>query len=303
MKSIFVKIGALALISLLCMSEVSAYSYRVPSRSRSQRDYRYDNRQYTPNYYQQNYYQPSYNYTYAVSCPSFSNVGVGVGSITNGVMVTVSSSDTTLQNCIKNMNWAPYFTRYGSNISLSISATTLGMQITATSYDSYTTSALQNGNWVTTITSIPGYTYYAQYNPPQTYTPPTNYPPGYYNPQYNYNPSYNYTPPYNYNPPYNYAPPSYDNSSRRGTVVFGNVSQISRSLSYLSNGVQMNFTSNDYNTMVYLQRFSFTSIFAHLSGVSISQSNISWGTQVTVTVGNTSTIQEVQNIGYALVYQ
>jgi hypothetical protein len=171
------------------------------------------------------------------------------------------------------------------------------MQITATSYDSYTTSALQNGNWVTTITSIQGYTYYTQYNPPQTYYPPVNYPTNNYNPSYNYNPQY-YTP-----PQYNYTPPNYDNSSRRGTVVFGNISQIARSLSYVSNGVQMNFTSNDYNTMTYLQRFSFAYLFSHLSGVSISQTNISGGTQVTVTAGNGSTIQEIQNIGYVLVYQ
>ena len=293
MKSFFSKI-LIVLISLSVITEsVSAYGMSR-YRSRTQSSY-YNNRGYVapaPQY--NNGYNTYNNYqTPVVSCPNFSNASVSIGTLPNGLNISVSSYDSALQTCIRSTAWASYFTRFGNSVNFSVVNTTLGVQMTATSYDSYTISSIQNTSWVSIINGIQGYSYSPYYNQPQ-----------YSYPQYQNNPSYNYNNnPYYYNNQYQYNPPVYDNSSRRGSVVFGNTNQIARSLTYVSNGVQMNFTSNDYNTMNYLQRFSFTYLFSHLGGVSVSQSNISGGIQVTVTSGSTSTIQEIQNIGSVLVYQ
>ncbi len=292
MKSFFSKI-LIVLISLSVITEsVSAYGvsrYRSRTHSSYYNNYGYvaPAPQYNRGY--NNYYTP------VVSCPNFSNASVSIGTLPNGLNISVSSYDSALQTCIRSTAWASYFTRFGNSVNFSVVNTTLGVQMTATSYDSYTISSIQNTPWASIISGIQGYSYSPYYNQPQ-----------YWYPQYQNNPSYNYNNQYQYNQPYNqysYTPPVYDNSSRRGSVVFGNTSQIARSLTYVSSGVQMNFTSNDYNTMSYLQRFSFTYLFSHLGGVSVSQSNISGGIQVTVTAGSSSTIQEIQNIGSVLVYQ
>lgn len=274
MKSLLSKLFILTVILSIISPSVSAHSERYWSRNSRN----YHTRQTQAPEYRHNYQQQPQYYTNppVVSCSNLSNVSVGIGNLSNGVNISVASNDYTLQNCIKNTSWLPYFIWYGNNVTVSISNTTLGVQILATSSDTSTISNLQNAGWVNIITGISSYNYNYNYN-------------------YNHNDNYQYVP----NPTYTNT----DNRYRRGTYVFGNTSQIVRSLYNISNGVQMNFTSPDYTTMLFLQRFSFTSIFSYLSGISISQSNVSWGTQVTVTAGSTSTIQEIQNIGYALVYQ
>ena len=306
MKSFFSKILILGLVFSIISPSVSAHYGRYRNQSNNSSNYSRSYEAPVPQYnYNYNYNQqyPSYGNT-VVSCTNLSSVSVSIGTLSNGVNISVSSNDYTLQNCIKNISWLSYFTRFGNSVTLSVANTTLGVQITATSYDTSTVSSLQNAGWAAIITGVSnsggyGYNNYGSpYSTPNTYTQTYNYN---QNPGYNYNNNYqyNYTPA----PVYTYTP-TYTNNYQAGSTFFWNtVYQISRSLSNISNGVQMTFTSPDYNTMRYLQGLSFSSLFSHMSGVSISRSDISGGTQITVTAGSTSSIQEIQNIGYALVYR
>jgi hypothetical protein len=75
-----------------------------------------------------------------------------------------------------------------------------------------------------------------------------------------------------------------------------------RTLTYQTNGVKITMSSPDYTTMRALQSYYFTGLFSDFSGISVSVVTISGGVEVTVTSGNTSTVEQIQKIGYALVY-
>ena len=288
-------------------------------------------------YQQQRRYAPSYitspNYQYqgttssTLTCSSYTSASVWVGTLVNGVVVTIDSPDYILQNCIKNTAWLTYFTRFGNSVNLSISNTTRGVQITATSYDSDTISNMQNATWknIITGTTTNNNSNWYSYSPSPSYS---------YNNQWysaNKNWYYDNTPspsPYNQNSYYsNQGYSSYNDNQyysnqgyyttyqqntyyvqpartyRTGSSLFPNTNQMYRALSYISNGVKITLSSPDYNTMRYLQWYSFASLFTDLSGVSLSTSNISWGVEVTITAGNSSTVEQIQKAGYAIVYQ
>lgn len=320
MNSYFVRVFAFILWIALIVPSVSAThiyerSPRIPVRS----------------YISSPSYQYQWTTTSTVTCSSYTSASVWVGTLTNGVMVTIDSSDYVLQNCIKNTAWLTYFTRFGNTVNISVSNTTRGVQITATSYDAGTVSNLQNATWrnIITGTTTQSERYGYTYNPPPTYyyndqynrTPEryhterntTSYNQWYYNNgQYYTNQSYYnnqyYTPPTSYSNTY----PYYNNNSyytvpartyRAGSSIFSNTNQMYRALTYVSNGVKVTLTSADYSTMRYLQGYSYASLFSDLSGVSLSTSNIAGGVEVTITAGSTSTVEQIQKAGYALVYQ
>lgn len=300
MKSFFSKIFLITLIFSVLAPSVSAASRYKISRTKPY---------YTASYQPQSQYiyDNRYGYTYPTTsynpCSNLSSVSVGIGTLPNGVTISIVSSDYTLANCIKNMSWTSYFTRFGNSVRVDVSNTNLGVQIIATSYDSNIALSLQNTGWANLITGNTSYCEYGtnNYSYAQDYA---------YSPNYNYYDTYQYhTNTYQntfYTPISNPSIPTRTNSDgwyRTGTSVLGNTSQIARSLSYITGGVQMNFTSPDYNTMMYLQRLSFTNVFSRLSWISITQTNIGWGTQVTVTSGSSSSVQEIQNMGYYIVYQ
>ena len=257
---------------------------------------------------------PSRAYQYSglssgVSC-NFSNASVWVGILMDGVTVMIDSPDATLTRCIKDNSWTSYFTRYGNNVTISTDYTTRGVQIIATSGDAQIISDLQNAQWSRILRSAPRVSTSTQ-SPIYYYDTPSynSYHGNNYNNNYNNSPQYNYQP-YTYNP--SYYTPTYPTWSvpttpvrnyRAGSTVFSNYSQISRGIAYINNGVQMTFTSPDYRTMLYLQGFYFTGLFSDFSGISVGLVNVSGGVQVTVTSGSTSTIDEIQKIGYALVYR
>ena len=276
-------IAKFLLIALsLSLIAPSTFAYGLRNRLQSSNgSIVYNNQTYNNNTY--NYGTQSTNtMTQNSPCGNFSNVSVGVGTLPNGIQLSIASNDSSIISCIKNTSWLSYFSRFGNGVTLQVSNTWLGVQVTATSYDSSTISAIQNAAWTTIITGASANNIY--YNTP-TYTTPT------YN---NY-----YTP-----APVVLFTPSYDNYNyRSGTTIFGNVSQIARSLAYIPSGVRMTLVSGDYNTMLYLQQYSFTFLYAHLTGISISKSNISGGVEITVTAWSTSTINEIQNIGYAIIYR
>ena len=57
-----------------------------------------------------------------------------------------------------------------------------------------------------------------------------------------------------------------------------------------------------YTTTRSLQSYYYTGLFSDFSGISVSVVSISGGVEVTITSGSTSTIEQIQKIGYALVY-
>lgn len=240
-----------------------------------------------------------------VSC-NFSFASVGIGMLSNGVTVMIDSPDTALTQCIKQNSWLPYFQRFGNGVSVSTDYTTRGVQIIVTSSDAQTISDIQNTQWGRVIRSAPRVA-------TQSQDTVVYYDNGYgqnYNSHQYYNPNYYSTQPYTYNP--SYSTPTYPTWSvptdpvrtyRAGSSVFANWSQISRGIAYTNNGVQMTFTSPDYRTMTYLQNYYYTGLFSEFSGISVGLVNIAWGVQVTVTSGSTSTIEQIQKIGYALVYR
>lgn len=286
MKTLFSKLFVLTLIFSIITPSVLAHADTYRSwRNRNYNNYQSQNQNQNRNYN----YQP-YTLPVVPSCTDFSSASVGVSNLNNGINLSIASNDSALQSCIKNKSWLPYFTQYWNNVVLNISNTTLGVQILATSSNATTVSDLQNAGWRYLITGVTNYNYN-------------------YNNNYNYNQNYNYN--NNYNQNYNrdcncnyqYQNNNSNRTYRSGTSVFWNTNQIVRSLYNTSNGVQMYFTSPDYNTMLFLQWFAYSNLFSYLSGISITLSNIAWGVQVTVTAGSSSTIQEIQNIAYALVYQ
>ncbi len=306
MYSLFTRITALVFLLILITPEVSAT--RIYERKR---------RPITPSYIVSPNYQYQGTTSTTLTCSSYTSASVGIGTLINGVVVTIDSNDYILQNCIKNTSWLSYFTRFGSSVELSVSHTTRGVQITATSYDSDTIASLQNATWKTLITGTTtnyngnGYTYnqppayhnnQGYYNPPPSpYNQNYNNTQGYYsNGQYYYNNTNNGY--YTTYPQYN----SYVQAARTyrtGSSLFPNTNQMYRALTYISNGVKVTMSSADYNTMRYLQGYSFASLFSDLSWVSLSTSNISWGVEVTITAGSSSTVEQIQKAGYALVYQ
>ena len=231
-----------------------------------------------------------------LSC-SFSSASVGIGTLPDGVIVTIDSPDYALGRCIQNTSWTPYFTRFGNNVSISASQTTRWVQILATSTDQMTASDLQNAQWSDIIT---GSNTYGTYGSTTYYQPQA--------PQYYYaqpsSPSYYYTQAPVYTPyvttPY-YAPVT-TRTYTAGSAIFSTY-QMYRALTYIPGGVKITMTSVEYNTMRYLQGYAFSALYRDLSGISTSISNISWGVEVTITSWNTSTIDQIQQIGYALAYR
>ncbi len=303
MPSFFTRLIALGFALILISPDVSATRVYQPQR------------RYTPSYITNPVYQYQGTTTSTLTCSSYTSASVWVGTLVNGVMVTIDSPDYILQNCIKNTAWLSYFSRFGNSVTLSVSHTTRGVQITATSYDSDTISNLQNATWKTIITGTTtnnnsnGYsynqapTYYANNQgysnpPPSPYNQNYNNNQGYYNnSQHLYNNGYSST--YSQNTYYVQPIRTY----RAGSSLFPNTNQIYRALSYVSGGIKITMSSADYNTMRYLQGYSFANLFTDLSGVSLSTSNISWGVEVTITAGSSSTMEQIQKAGYALVYQ
>ncbi len=229
MKSLFSKILIIAIIFSIISPSASAHSSKN-HKNRYQQSYQTPTPQYNYSYQSQPQYQ-YYTNPPVISCTNLSNVSVGVGNLSNGVNIVIDSNNATLQSCIKNTYWLNYFTRFGNSVNVNISNTTLGVQIMATSNEITAITSLQNAGWISLITGVSSYNY---------------------NNNYSYNQNYNYQ--YNYAPqPYTYIP-SYTNTPyRTGTSVFGNTSQIARYVYNTSNGIQMNFTSGDYNTMNFLQ--------------------------------------------------
>ena len=228
-----------------------------------------------------------------LSC-SFSSASVGIGTLPDGVIVTIDSPDYALSRCIQNTSWTPYFTRFGNNVSISASQTTRWVQILATSTDQTTASDLRNAQWADIITGSNTYGAYGSttyYQPTTLYytTAPVQY--------YTQTPVY---PTYTITPYYTTTAPA--RTYVAGSSIFSTY-QMYRALTYLSNGVKVTMSSADYNTMRYLQGYTYSSIYRDMSGISTSISNIAWGVEVTITSWNTSTIEQVQKIGYALVYQ
>jgi hypothetical protein len=248
---------------------------------------------------------PTYRHTSVVRnsvvCPSFSSASVGVGTISNGVNISVVSYDTTIQKCIKNTSWLSYFTSFGNSVSIKVSNTTLGVQILATSYEESVIARLQNTQWSSRIKGNTDSYVDSSYDPYNSYYVP---PAPVYNTQ-TYNPYYYNPNSYPLTPVYNTAYTNTNYQYRTGTSIFGyGTRSLSRSLTNLSNGVRMTFLSADYDTANFLQNYMFSSIFSqNLYGISISQNKISGGVEVTVTAGSSSTVREIQNIAYALVYQ
>ncbi len=306
MNSFFARLIGLIFVIILISPDASA-----------NRIYQYQRRAPMPTYITSPTYQYQGTTASTLTCSSYTSASVWVGTLINGVVVTIDSTDYILQNCIKNTAWLSYFTRFGNTVNLSISNTTRGVQITATSYDSDTISNLQNATWKSLITGTTtnsnwnGYSYNQSpiyYTNNQGYntntngyynnTPPLPYNQGYYNNQQQYyNQGYYNTYPQNTY----YIQPT--RIYRTGTSLFPNTNQMYRALTYMSNGVKITLSSADYTTMRYLQGYSFASLFTDLSGVSLSTSNISWGVEVTITAGSSSTVEQIQKAGYALVYQ
>lgn len=249
------------------------------------------------------YYDDVYDYysdNLGVECP-FSSVSVGVGNVLDGVVVTIDSFDEEVTRCIKKTSWISYFSDFGNSVKVDISNTTLWVQIVATSKNSEVSINLKNVQWSRVITSRPSTYISSRYSKRLTRTLPRYTPRrrnvdiydnnNYYNNNY-YNNTYS---PYNYW--YNLPTRSYTAWSS----IF-NTSQMYRSMTYLSNGVKMSLSSPDYRTMSMLQSYYFTGLFSDFSGISVSISNIAWGVEVTVTSGNTSTVEQIQKIGYAIIY-
>lgn len=260
MKTFSVKVAFLMLILVSLISEVAAHdAYVIPSYGYNYGYTRVARPTYTRPVVKNRFVtaqQPLYinSQQNLVVCPNLSSVSVGAGNTTYGVNISIVSDNATLQNCIKNTSWLSYFTQFGNSVTVAVTNTTLGVQILATSYDTTVISNLQNARWSTIITGISyesnNSSYYNNYSNGNYYNnnyyQPTPPPPPYYN---NYNNNYynnNYTIPY-----------------RTGTDVFsGNTRYMIRSLSNVIGGVQMSFTSPDYNTTLYLQRFAFSDIFS-----------------------------------------
>ncbi len=124
MKSFFSKICAITLIFSIISPSVSAASRYKTTRIKS---YYEDTYRTQPSYYTHDS-RYSYGYptnTYYNPCSNLSNVSVGVGILSNGVTISVVSSDSILVDCIKNISWTSYFTRFGNSVRVDVSNTSL----------------------------------------------------------------------------------------------------------------------------------------------------------------------------------
>lgn len=260
----------------------SYYGYDSSNR------YRYDDR----------YFVDAYNTRLGTEC-NFSSISVGVGNVRNGVVVTIDSFDEDVTRCIKNTSWISYFSSFGNSVSLEITNTNLWVQIVAASSNSEIATNLKNTQWPRLLSSRPSTYISSKYSNRVTRTLPR------YIPRKKvvaYDDSYSYHQPINYYPQYPqhvYTPPA--RTYIAGSSIF-NTYQMYRTLAYQSNGVKITLSSPDYQTTRSLQAYYYTGLFRDFSGVSVSVVNISGGVEVTVTSWSSTTVEQIQKIGYALVY-
>ncbi len=251
-------------------------------------------------------YQYQWTTTSTLMCSSYTSASVWVGTLINGVMVTIDSSDSVLQNCIKNTTWLTYFTRFGNTVNVSISHTTHGVQITATSYDAGTVSNLQNATWrnIITGTTTQSERYGYTYNPPPTYYNNNQYPraPERYHTERNTT-SYNQW--YYSNGQYYTTQPTY--SSNQGYYSNGNyyTTQPSNSTNqiYSYNGqYYTTHPSNTYYTTPARTYRAGSSIFPNTNQMYRALTYVSNGVKVTLTSADYSTMRYLQGYSYASLF-
>ncbi len=255
---------------------------------------------YNTNYnYNDRYIEDAYNNRLGTEC-NFSSISVWVGNVRNGVVVTIDSLDEEVTRCIKNTSWISYFSNFGNSVNLEVNKTTLWVQIVATSTNTEVATSLVNAQWSRLLSNRPSSYISSKYSKRVTRTLPR------YTPRKKvvvvedrYYPYQQPTYQYQQYPQYVYNPPA--RSYVAGSSLF-NTYQMYRSLAYQSNGVKITLTSPDYTTTRSLQSYYYTGLFSDFSGISVSVVSISWGVEVTITSGSTSTIEQIQKIGYALVY-